>query len=291
MRDLTDTDGLNDLLVSLSTEPSNKFNAQFLHGQLIELPMPERDLRWSVYLARRGFERPVETLISWAIQSGFGQIDEARAYLTATILTWFLSTSHREIRDKATKALASVLAGRLALAGQVLRDFATVNDLYVLERLLAACYGAALQGKDEASLGELADVVIETVFSAGGPPVNILVRDHARNLVEYARRQDALSGVADLSVVQPPYESAWPIEPVPDHVLEGYTEDRADATVRDAIAASCGEHGDFGRYVIEHTVERWSPAAFGTERLPTPMDTYVALLLKGGRSVNMCTPR
>ena len=276
VRDLVDADKLSDLLVSLSTEPSNKFNAQFLHGQLIELSMSERDLRWSVYLANRGFEKPVETLISWALQDGFGPIDDERAYLSATILTWFLSTSHREIRDKATKALACVLAGRLKLAKRILRDFATVNDLYVLERLLAACYGAALQGKDETALGDLASVVIETVFSGGDPPANMLLRDHARNLVEYAAGRDVLPDVVDLSVARPPYQSAWPIEPVPDDVMEHYTEDRGHATVQDAIMASCSEHGDFGRYVVKHTVENWSPAALGTGRLPTPMDMYAA---------------
>ena len=67
-RGLVDTDELSDLLISISTEPSNKFNATFVHKRLMKMTMPERDACWSIYLADRGFEGPVETLISWALQ-------------------------------------------------------------------------------------------------------------------------------------------------------------------------------------------------------------------------------
>ena len=171
VRGLVQTDELTDLFVSISTEPSNKFNALFLHKQLMKMTMPERDAFWSVYLAERGFEGPVETLISWALQNDLKHIDEDRAYLAATMLTWFFTTSHREVRDKATKALACILSSRLSLAARLLGDLVNVNDPYVLERLLAACYSAALQGTREAGLGKLSQVVFDTVFANGKPPV------------------------------------------------------------------------------------------------------------------------
>ncbi len=271
-RGLVDTDELSDLLVSISTEPSNKFNALFVHKKLMKMTMPERDECWSIYLADRGIEGPVKTLISWALENDLKHIDEDRAYLAATMLTWFFTTSHRVIRDKATKALASILSRRLVLAARLLGDFVSVNDLYVLERLLAACYGAALQGTEEAGLDELSQVVFDKIFADGKPPANALLRDHARGIVEYAARRGVLDRSIDLTLARSPYQSPWPIEPVPDELIKSYTEDRGRGAFRDAIVGSTVNDGDFARYVIDYKVNRWSPAKIGTIPLPTSLD-------------------
>ena len=269
---LVQTDELNDLLISISTEPSNEFNALFVHERLMKMTMPERDACWSVYLAMRGFEGPIETLISWALHSDLKHIDQDRAYLAATMLTWFLTTSHREVRDKATKALARMLSRRLPLGARLLGDFAGANDLYVLERLLAACYGAALHGMGEAGLGRLAEVVFDTVFSNGNPPANALLRDHAQGIVEYAAWCGVLNSSIDVALACPPYQSPWPIETVPDELIDSYTEDHGRGTVGDAIVFSTVHDGDFARYVVDHKVDRWSPVRLGTSPAPTSLD-------------------
>ena len=274
VRDLSQTYELNDLLVSISTEPSNKFNALFVHNRLVEMTMPERDVCWSVYLAKCGFDGSVETLISWALQNDLKDIDEDRAYLAAIILTWFLTTSHRGIRDKATKALACILSGRLPLAARLLGDFVTVNDLYVLERLLAACYGASLQGVRQEGLGELAQVVFDKIFAHGKPPTNALLCDYARGIVDYAAWCGVLNSSIDLTLARPPYQSPWPIEPVPDELIKGYTRDRGQGVFSDAIVGSTVHEGDFARYVIDYAVKKWSPTTLGTTPLPTSSDIY-----------------
>ena len=201
-------------------------------------------------------------------------IDKDRAYLAAIMLTWFLTTSHRGIRDKATKALACILSGRLPLAARLLGDFVTVNDLYVLERLLAACYGAALQGVREEGLSELAQVVFDKIFAHGKPPTNALLRDHARGIVDYAAWCGVLNSSIDLALARPPYQSPWPIEPVPDALIKSYTQDRGRGAFRDAIVGSTVYDGDFARYVIDRTVQKWSPAPLGTTPPPTSSDIY-----------------
>lgn len=276
VRGLVDEAELNDLLISISIEPSNKFNALFVHKRLMDMKMPERDAFWSVYLAERGLDGPIETLISWAIQNGLERIDADRAYLAATMLCWFLTTSHRSIRDKATKALACILSRRLPLAVRLLDDFAGVNDLYALERLLAACYGAALQGAPEPGLDELAQAVFDTVFAEGKPPVNALLRDHAQGIIEYAAWRGALNNSIDITLARPPYQSPWPIEPVPDELIESYTEDYGRGIFRDAIVGSTVNDGDFARYQVDHKLDKWSPAKLGTTMLPTPLDVYRA---------------
>ena len=262
----------NELLISLATEPSNKFNARFLHRDLLAKSMPERDASWSIRLAKRGLEGPVETLITWATRSSHERIDTERAFLAGTMLTWLFTTSHREVRDKATKALACLLSWRLPLAVHLLDEFATVDDPYVMERLLAACYGAAMQGGHDDGLSELAEAVYIKVFSDRSPPTNAVSRDYALGLLQYAAHRGVLPDSVDMTCARPPYHSAWPIEQVTDELIESYTEPRGGETFHDEIVGSTVYQGDFARYVVEHIVDAWSPAPLSTRDLPTDHD-------------------
>ena len=264
----------NEILISISTEPANQFNARFLHKTLVNLNMPQRDERWSVYLARRGLQGPINTLIAWAIESDLGHIEKERTYLAGTTLAWFLATSHREVRDKATKGLTNILSRDISLAISLLCDFRDVDDLYVLERVLAAGYGAVLQRQNDETLAEFAQVVFDVIFADGKPPANTLLRDHALGIIEYAGAQGLLQESFDLARARPPYTSAWPIEPVPDEVIAGYTEDHGKGPVRDDIVHSTVLDGDFARYVVDRAIRYWSPATIGTARLPSFNDTY-----------------
>ena len=133
----------------------------------------------------------LRTLISWGLNNGLERIDSDRAYLAGLMLSWFLTASHRVVRDKATKALASILACRLGLAARLVRDFAPVDDPYVRERLVCACYGAVLQGRT-GGLAELSQTVFQAVFADGAPPPDALLRDHAQGLIEYASKRGFL---------------------------------------------------------------------------------------------------
>ena len=288
-RAMLETDELNDLLVSIAAEPSNRFNARFVHERLMQMTMPERDACWSIYLAWRRFNGPVQTLISWAMRNGMEPVDADRAHLAATMLAWFLTTSHREVRDKATKALACLLSKRLPLAARLLKDFAGVNDLYVLERLLAACYGAALQGTNERGLDKLAQTTFDTIFADGKPPANALLRDSARGIIEYAAWRGVLDTSISLTLAQPPYQSPWPIEFVPDELIESYVEDRGHGSYPDAIVRSTTyEAGDFAKYIVWPIITNWSPAKYGTTAFPTPFDMYKTW---EGNFVSNATPK
>lgn len=272
-KDQLDEDALNDLMLSVSTEPENKFNARHLHSLLKKMPMPERDALWSTYLGDKGFCGEIETIITWSIQNGFAYIEEERAYLAALILTWLFTTSHRSIRDRATKALASLLASRLKLGVTMLNDFNDIDDPYVMERLLAACYGAALQG-ETLGLGELAEAVYQLQFRRGKPIVDALARDHALGVIEYAHWRGVLSPDVDLKACRPPYQSPWPIEYVPDELIESYVETHERGTFQDDIVSSTVKDGDFARYQIDYKVDDWSPVPIGTETLPNAENIF-----------------
>lgn len=268
-----DDDVVDDLLISVSTEPANRYNARFIDSSLRKLAMPERDATWSTYLARRGFDGEIETLISWALSSGHLDIDPDRVDLAATILTWFLTTSHRAVRDRATKALVALFANRLDLAASLLLRFRDVDDPYVVERLLAACYGAALQGNDAGLVG-LAETVHRLVFARSPVLVDILARDHALSIMEYAASRDAIPPHVELDACRPPYSSEWPIEAVPDELIETYREAGANGSYHDDIVSSTINDGDFARYKMDRRVDDWSPALIHTSLLPTIHDIY-----------------
>ncbi|WP_312313288.1 hypothetical protein [Sphingobium yanoikuyae] len=270
LRHFENDDGIRDLLISVATEPDNKFNALYMHECLSARSMPERDANWSVFLNDRGSEDdPVEVVISWAMQNGMGAIDDDRAKLAAITLSWFLTTSHRAVRDKATKALASLFATRLALAASALRLFAEANDLYLRERLFAAAYGAALQGKTVDGLSELAATTYALIFAAGDPPLNELLRDHARGIIAYAEFREHLPPTVDLAKVYPPYKSPWPIEYVSKAKIESYKQNYSGAYYGDAIVSSVINDGDFARYVIDHTIDKWAPVSIDAEDCPS----------------------
>jgi len=270
VKGLRDEEGVLDLLVAVATEPSNRYNAAYLHELLLPRPMPERDESWSVYLNGRGAgDDPVGILISWALQNGMGMIEDERARLSALALSWLLTSANRAVRDRATKALACLFATRLRLAAETLRAFATADDLYVRERLFAAVYGAALQGKSSDGLYELTAATYDLVFATGSPPPNELLRDHARGIVAYAEYRELLPTGIDLTLVRPPYSSEWPIEYVSDELIESYQQNYDGQSFRDAIVGSTVKDGDFARYVIDHTIDKWAPVPLGAEECPS----------------------
>jgi hypothetical protein len=265
------------VLLTIATEPKNPFNAYYLHGVLLARPMPRRDASWSISVAMYDNENdPIETLISWANSQGLSEIEDSRAELGAIVLAWLCSSSNRFERDRATKGLVSILAPRLSVAVRLLDRFKSVDDLYVLERILVAIYGAAMQGISK--IDDLAAVALKTydlLFASGRPPENILLRDAGRGIVEYAIYRGCNLEQVDVPKIRPPYWSKWPIDYVSDETIESFKEEYEGGHVlTDSIVSSAVNDGDFARYIIDPHVAEWSPARIGTARLPTQQDLY-----------------
>ena len=237
------------LMLLVSTEPENLFNANWLHKDLWPRPMPQRDAAWSVFLAQDdlGEGGSVVSLIDWAWQADANEVDEQRLWLAAVTLTWFLSTSNRAVRDRATKALVNLLSCKLGHAAALLDQFADVDDPYITERLLAACYGAAMQGTDRTRCKVLADSVWKNHFAHHRqPPLNLLARDYAFGVLLYAQAAGQLPSEVDLNACKAKFKSAWPLESVTEEDLEKYR----GKGYGDSICSSTDEHGDFGNYTL-----------------------------------------
>jgi hypothetical protein len=263
LRDLSRYTGEDEamrILIAVATEPENEFNALYLHERLWARAMPKRDQIWSTYLARHGDSdgSPIQTLITWIAHNGLLPMEETRAELAAITLSWFFTTSHRAIRDQATKALSTLLAVRLPLATKLIQRFAKVDDPYVLERVFAACYGAAMQGLRPDDLGELAETAFENIFAVAEPIAHVLIRDYARGLVELALVRGVLPDSVDITRARPPYRSSWPLRDVSAKIIDKYKDNYDSGQSRDAIVGSCVNDGDFARYEIDPAVGHWS---------------------------------
>lgn len=248
------TDAELATLLAIATEPDNCFNAEHLDRWLRPLSMPERDVQWSTRATRLFHEGDgaINTLIEWVLANGLGQIAPDRARLTAITLAWLTSLSHRWVRDMATKALATLLVDRRELAVDLMETFADIDDAYVIDRVLAAAYGAATRRSTDQGLPELARAAFAAVFARDPLPVHALIRDHARGIIELAASRGVLPKNIPLDRVRPPYPRGAPIEMVKDDTLESYVQDYGNGNLHaDEICSSAIRYGDFARYKID----------------------------------------
>ena len=103
-------------------------------------------------------------------------------------------------------------ANRIGVLIEVLRLFEGVNDPYVYERLYAVAFGCAVRLRDKQELTKLSKYVYETIFKDKEEVYpHILLRDYAREIIEYANYMGCTLGFA-MEDVRPPYKSAMPKE-------------------------------------------------------------------------------
>ena len=252
------------------------WNGFCLHEQLAAYGnIASRDEAWTAVINTSiELDATIRGHIRWTLGQLGPFANETVAESTALALTWFLTATNRSLRDWATKALVHLLRMQPAIAPALLRRFRTTDDPYVLERLLAAVYGACSTLTGE-HVRVAAEAVYEHILGGGNPPQHLLARDYALGVVERASFLGVLPEQVDMEVCRSPHTTPWP--------LDRHTNAEVDAlaaSVGDeygAIARSCtteygrgvGQYGDFGRYVLESHVRRFLPVGLGVQRPTT----------------------
>jgi hypothetical protein len=260
-------------ILSLASFPDNPLNAEFLHRLLNKFSMQKRDAWWSTYLHYEYSEKgAVNRLVEWAwSEQDKSHINDDAILLSSIALSWFLTTPNRFLRDKATKALVALLTNRINLVKKLLVKFNDVKDPYISERLYAVAYGCILRNrKDKRHAKELAQWVYGNIFKDGKPPAHILLRDYAYGVIQTALHNGVKLKI-NLKKIKPPYISDWPkIIPTEKKLKDKYypkdvSKDRGYVEIWASLMSSLG---DFGIYVLNPNLNRWSGRKLETNTPP-----------------------
>lgn len=264
-------------LIELSPIINHPFNSDRLFGILKRYKMPKRDSFWQQHIRYyNGYDDndiafPIRRLIDWSWTTGISfNIDTETARLTGQTLTWFLASTHRKFRDQTTKALVNLLEQQPDALLAILKAFKSIDDLYILERLYAVVYGCILRTERNENIIKISKAVYNYVFKSGNPPKHILLRDYARNTIEYAVYKNPKLKF-NLKLVRPPYKSKMPDdfpseEEVKKFEIENETPDfnKEYERMNNMISHSV-LHWDFGRYVVDSNLSHFHSVAFTFE--------------------------
>lgn len=280
------------VLAQVAVIEGHKLNANALHQRLIAIPLPDRDAFWTVGLSHigRGFDQvddeateevdphPVHELIEWAWHTPKEGLSDEVLRLASVFLCWCLTATHRAVRDRATRALGAILLDRPRLFPPLLAQLSGVDDPYVIERLLAAAYGVACTGLDQAVAAEYAQAINEHLVAANNFPRHLLARDYARGIVEAAARLSDAQVETLLAKMRPPYRSSWPFEIPSDDTLQALVDTTGASAIRRSVL---GLIGDFGRYEVEPDLRSFTatplsdPAPTTTEEVRRTYETEI----------------
>lgn len=262
-----------DIVIQVSASANHPWNAKSLHKKLIGLSMAKRDANWTVLVNELslGGGDTAQRLIEWSAFEQNDHTDPEVQHLCAITLTWFLASSNRELRDESTKALTSLMIRNPSLYEKLSQSFYEVDDLYVLERLHTAAYGACCIRNDEQILREFAGVAYKTVFNREDVPASILLRDAAFGIIELAQARGYLPSAVDILQSRPPYTSKVIRLAVTEEALENVANRAGDSQIQD----SCAQWGgDFGCYEIRPRVSSFTNVSLSKVEPLTPIERY-----------------
>lgn len=199
-------------LLVVAATPSHPLNIDRVGLYLWRQPMVDRDAYWNFPVTDSWQARgAAHRLIRIALEQDLEPLSERAARKLGATLAWFCASSDREIRALAIEGLIRLFA-QIDIAGPVFDQFATIDDDYIVGALLSAIYGAGLRRQTEEYWRLPAAVVYRHVFNSGRVTDNVLIRDHARLIIEEAVRAKVAAPIITLSKVQPPYTSPWPLQ-------------------------------------------------------------------------------
>jgi hypothetical protein len=265
-------------LTELAAIPNHPFNGDRLHRILMRFSMPKRDGFWQNYIRwYSGYDDnkiafPLKRLTDWAwLPNISNNVDAETARLVAQTLAWVLSSTDVALRDKTTKALVNLLEQQPQVLIQTLTAFENIDDMYISERLYAVAYGCVLRTEKDDSIKAIAQYIYDTIFKNGNPPVHILIRDYARNIIEYGIYKNVELNI-NVELIRPPYNSEMP-KISTEKEIEKYklNHDAPDfkqtygRQQNQIIYSVTSTLNDFKKYEIDGKLSHFSPISYKTE--------------------------
>lgn len=265
-----------NILLELSCVEHHPMNSDRLFRVLIRQKMADRDAFLQDFIMNYSgnnddnVAQSIKRLLEFAWQPIISNsLSHETCRLIGQTLIWVLSTTNTELRDKVTKALVNLLEQKPLVLLTLLAKFKRVNDLYILERLYAVTYGVVLRTDSEVGIAKLAQFTYNTIFKKGKPPTHILLRDYARNIIEYALYKNLNINLVVASI-RPPYISEIPKLPTNDDIKKYHIHHESDEFKKDPDRArlfckpyySTLNWGDFGRKIVDNKIDDFYPISF-----------------------------
>lgn len=276
---------INTILL-VTSHPQNYFNSDFLHNNLLRFSMADRDAWWTKFIHKMypGYSdevSPIRRMIDWAWTDDKRESisDESIRLMTQTMI-WFLTSCNRTLRDSATKAIICLLQERINVLMQLIKTFEKVNDPYVLQRIYAIAYGCAVRTSKTALLKPLGDLIFQTVFNTENVFPDILLRDYAKGIIEFAVFKGHKFDF-DLAKIQPPFKSdlpaTFPTNDETDKFKFNYKgkdfkkHQWSQNSILRSMVTEYGRgtsgYGDFGRYTFQRGLSDWRVDVNGLSNL------------------------
>lgn len=216
------------IIIDLAPIENHILNANFTHNLLFNMDLGDRDYLWTIFINNYYKYGDLKNMINFVYTKGFSVYSEHSIKLYSIILSWFLSSSHRELRDLSTKTLVYILKDRIDILIEILRKFENINDAYVYERLFAIAYGCTLLNTNKINLDKLAIYIYNAIFNINGEIYpNILLRDYAKNSIEYILNLENILEI-NREIIKPPYNNGvFPVIPNDDEIEKLKEDDEA----------------------------------------------------------------
>ncbi|OOF75433.1 hypothetical protein BKG96_10630, partial [Rodentibacter caecimuris] len=260
-----------DTLYQLSSELEHSFNILYIHKRLYALSLADRDEKWTTFISVDLNECPaIQRLLLWCCKySQTSKIESESRLLSAIAVSWLLGSTNIKQRNEAMKSLASLLLNHIEIGHQLYIEFANVNDPYILDGVLYSIYHAILYSEELNGLKELALEVYRQLFDISSDKEiypNVLVRDSARNIIEFAltyldKAYSEHEIINIRSKITPPYRSNFPDQLPSTELIDKTYTSQSQKVIIHSMTTEYGRgmcaYGDFGRYTFQSALSKW----------------------------------
>ena len=241
---------------------NNFKNCFILDSLLMHLSLPDRDYVWTIFI-NNSFdghdENIARTLNELLVEDTQFFNDES-----LSLLVWVLTSSNRELRDLASKQLIRLFIKNPKIIVSILKKYITVNDPYVVSRLLASVYGSLslLDYGSRDELKEIAKIIKDNIFYKVAYE-DIQVRDYGKNIIEFIRNKGVKLS-PKFNRCNPPFKSRkipalaledvnkyYPKDVPEQKIFYGTSSIKYSLSPELKIGDLTTPYGDFGRYVFD----------------------------------------
>lgn len=200
-------------LIKMRASCKHPLNATFLHECLDKMTVRDRDLYWTEWIRANSdhIEFDVRNWTEcWQKKEDRDKTDQ----LICQWILWYLTTTSHSIRRNTTYAIYWFGRRNPKMLFDLVENTLGINDPYVSEGYLAACYGVAMTLYSNNQIKENADALKSFInslwddFFADTPaskPIHYLSREYARRIIELTAKdiRGILSKDSEIVITQP----------------------------------------------------------------------------------------